>query len=153
MLIKNKRGWIRIVEAFVAVLIIAGVLLVVINKGYIGKTDISQKVYDSQLSILREIELDDTLRQSIITAVIDEENGLEETSTTHLPQNINDKIDSRTPDYLSCKAKICALDKICNLAIIPDKAKEKDIYTQSVAISATLTNYNPRQLKLFCWVK
>jgi hypothetical protein len=30
---KNNKGWIEIVEAFVAVLLVAGVLLFVLNKG------------------------------------------------------------------------------------------------------------------------
>ena len=39
----NKKAWIRIIEAFVALLLITGVLLIVINKGYIGKEDVSSK--------------------------------------------------------------------------------------------------------------
>ncbi|MBD3247200.1 hypothetical protein GF378_01110, partial [Candidatus Pacearchaeota archaeon] len=54
---KDKRGWIRIIEAFIAVLLVAGALLIVINQGYIGKADISEQVYEVQLAILREIEL------------------------------------------------------------------------------------------------
>ncbi|GAJ11607.1 unnamed protein product, partial [marine sediment metagenome] len=65
---KNKRGWIRIVEAFVAILLVTGVLLVIINKQYIGKDDISAKVYDVELSILREIQSDTALRDSILQA-------------------------------------------------------------------------------------
>jgi hypothetical protein len=30
---------------------------------------------------------------------------------------------------------------------------EKNIYSKSMAISATRTNYNPRIIKLFCWSK
>ena len=63
---RNKRGWIRIVEAFIAVLLVAGILLFVINKGYIGRRDISQQVYDAQLAVLREIQLNDTLRTQIL---------------------------------------------------------------------------------------
>src|SRR3989344_493349 len=65
-IIYDKRGWIRVVEAFVAILLIVGVLLFVINKGYIGKKDISKQVYDAEISVLREIELDDNLREEIL---------------------------------------------------------------------------------------
>ena len=143
---KNRRGWIRIVEAFVAILLIVGVLLIVINKGYIGKADISEKVYIAQLSILREIEVDDSLRAEILNAhpipvVLDQFNA-------KVPY-VKNKIDTRTPDYLTCEGKICALDEICALT----SNIQKDIYAQAVAITATKEVYSPRQLKLFCWVK
>ncbi len=134
---RNKRGWIRIVEAFIAVLLIAGALLFVINKGYIGKSDISEQVYEIQLSVLREIELDNNLRNQLLEITIEEA----------IPVAINTKINQRVPDYLNCSAKICALDVICSL----DEYVDTDVYAQAVAIAAQGTVYSPRQLKLFCW--
>jgi hypothetical protein len=136
-MVKNKRGWIRIVEAFIAVLLIAGVLLFVINKGYIGKRDISEQVYTVQLAVLREIELDDTLRTQVLEADIEGE----------VPQDIEDKVEDRIPDYLTCEAKICELDSVCAL----DSFIEKDVYAQPVAIATQGDNPEMRQLKLFCW--
>ena len=132
----NKRGWIKIVEAFIAILLVAGVLLFVINKGYIGKADISDKVYDAEISILREIELDDNLRSQILQSELDE-----------VPQGIIDKVGQRKPDYLTCEAKLCKLDEICEM----DTYIEKDVYSQSVAIAADKQKFDPRQLRLFCW--
>ena len=104
----EKRGWVKIVEAFIALLLIAGVLLIVIDKGYIAKTDISSKVYDAEISILREIELDDNLREDILDSDLPMywDNEL-------FPQNLKNRIDERTPSYLECKAKICEMDEIC----------------------------------------
>lgn len=137
----NKRGWIRIVEAFVAILLIAGTLLIVINKGYIGKKDISKDVYEIETSILREIELDDNLRAEILNANLDEVNEGNAPKT-------RDKINVRKPDYLECRAKICKMNEIC---VLDSLDIEKEIYAQSVAISASLDTYDPRQLRLFCW--
>ena len=146
---RNKRGWIRIVEAFIAILLVTGVLLVVINRGYIGKADISEQVYAVQLAVLREIQLDDSLRTSILRV-----------NETDLPVNytgfndtkfyliaVKNKILSRTPEYLTCEARICKLDLVC----MQDEFINKDVYAQSVAITADLDIYSPRQLKLFCW--
>lgn len=138
MITKNKRGWIKIVEAFIAIMLVAGVLLFVINKGYIGKADISDRVYQAQLSILREIELDDNLRTQILNADL---NGT-------VPQEVLDKINQRKPDYLTCVAKICKMDVICESDEIP---LDKDIYAQPVAITTDSTSFDPRQIKLFCW--
>ena len=137
MVMKNKRGWIKIVEAFIAILLVAGVLLLVINKGYIGRRDISEQVYQAQLAILREIELDSNLREKVLNTNLDGE----------VPQEILDKIQTRKPDYLTCEVKICKLEMICEL----DRYIDADVYAQPVAITAEGETYNPRQLKLFCW--
>ncbi len=135
--IKQRRGWIRIFEAVIALLLITGVVLTLINKGYLSKENISEKVYKSQLTVLREIEKDQNLRQLILT------------STGDVPQEVHGKISKRMPNYLECDSKICKLDEICSLASYPDK----DVFAQSVAITATTQTYAPKQLKMFCWVK
>lgn len=134
---KNNRGWIRIVEAFIAILLVAGVLLVVINRGYIGKADISDQVYETELAVLREIQLDGGLRIQILNADIE----------GNVPVDIVNKINERIPDYLTCKSKICELEVICEM----DKYIDKDVYAQAVAIATEGDNPNFRQLKLFCW--
>ncbi|MFA4952999.1 MAG: hypothetical protein WC584_02145 [Candidatus Pacearchaeota archaeon] len=143
-MLNGKRGWIRIVEAFVAILLILGVLLIVINKGYIGKKDISKQVYDAEISILREIELNDNSRKEILSLTLDEKGVV--VTEENLP-NIYQTIMERSPEYLECNARVCELDKICIIENI-----DKDVYAQAVAISATNEIYKPRQLKLFCWV-
>ena len=142
----NKKGWIKIVEAFIAILLVAGVLLIVINQGYIGKKDISSDVYDVEVSILREIQLNDALRDDILNA---EPIPIK---WDDFPPNIKTKIIDRTPNYLDCEAEICEMDEVCEL----DEYPEKDVYAQSVAITTTLETPEEqqlRQLKLFCWVK
>jgi len=145
---KNKRGWIRIVEAFVAVLLVTGVVLVIIDRGYIEKEDISTKVYKAQLSILREVESDDCLREDILNVEelpVSWENFNEENNLL----DVKERILKRVPNYLECEARICALTDICEF----DKDYNIDIYAQAVGVTATLEIYDPRQLKLFCWVK
>lgn len=148
MVIKNKKGWIRIVEAFVAILLVAGVLLIVINQGYIGKKDLSSQIYGVEISILREIQLNDTLRDDVLNAG---EPPVGWDNAT-FPQSIKDKIIERVPNYLDCKSQICWMDEICEL----DEYPEKDVYAQSVAITTTLETPEEqqlRQLKFFCWAK
>ncbi len=147
--IKNRRGWIKIVEAVVAILIILGVILMIINSGNTPKEDISEKVYNAEYLMLREIELDQTLREDILNV-----------SNSSLPVdwpyfnvtgliNVANRIIEKTPDYLECEAKLCQLNKICTI----DRYQDKDLYAKSIAITTSLNVYSPRQLKLFCWVK
>ena len=149
---KNKRGWVKIVEAFISVLLVAGALLIVINQGYIGKSSNSEKIYEVQNSILREIELNEDLRTEILEITDGTGTILKDTDATKI------KIDERLPDYLKCIAKVCALDAICELkdgdATGDEKAEmaEKNIYAHTVAIAVEGSTFNPKQLKLFCWV-
>jgi len=145
MMGNEKRGWIRIVEAFVSILLIAGAVLVLMNEGYIAKTDISQKVYDAELSILRDIELDETLR----TEVLELEDSILplELSDSEFPLSVKTRIAERKPNYINCNAYICKLEDLCEFM----QDFEDNLYVQAVGITANLQIYNPRQVKLFCW--
>lgn len=145
-IIKDKHGWIEIVEAFVAVLLVAGVLLIVLNKGYLQKTDISNRVYEAELSILREVQTNDSLRTKILTVAEPMPVPWED---TRFPSELKDKITVRTPDYLYCVGKICNMTQTC----VTTENTGKDIYSQAVTISSTLQTLGYRKLNLFCWTK
>jgi hypothetical protein len=142
---RSKSGWIEIVEAFVAVLLIVGVLLIVLNKGYLEKRDISEMIYETQLSILREIQTNDTLRTKILDIPEPMPVAWED---ERFPVELKDKIIKRTPNYLECIGKICDMTQSCTI-----ESKEKEIYSQSVAITSTLQTLSYRKLNLFCWMK
>lgn len=149
-IIKNKKGWIEIVEAFVAILLIVGVILIILNKGYIEKRGISETVvYEVELSILREIQKNDTLRTDISNAP---EPLPIEWDDERFPASVKDKIIARTPTYLECIGKICSMTEVCNLRET-EEIKEKDIYAQSGTIVSTLEGVYYRQLNLFCWTE
>lgn len=147
VILKNKRGFIRILEAFIAILLITGVILVVLDRGYFERTDITAQIYDTEVSILREIELDNSLREQVLE--VSQENLPLKWSSQDFPSQVKERIIQRTPDYLECSANICELVDICGL----ENYVEVDVYVQSVAITANLELYRPRQLKLFCWTK
>jgi len=141
----NKKGWIRIIEAFVAILLVAGVVLVVIGRGNFQREDISQIVHDAEFSILREIQLNDTLREEILGT-----NGtIEWKDFPSQAPKTRDKIESRIPSYLECSANICRTSDPCFLA----EEQERDVYAETVIITSNLQTFNPRLLKLFCWEK
>jgi hypothetical protein len=145
-LTKNRKGWIQIVEAFVAVLLIAGVMLIMLNKDSFSRKDISNSVYEAELSILREIQTNNTLRAEIINAP---EPLPIEWENIRFPLEVKDKITVRTPDSLYCIGKICPMNETCTLG----GDKGKDVYSQSVVISSTLQAVSYRQLNIFCWAK
>ena len=143
---KNRKGWIKIVEAFTSILLIAGALIIIINSLGLRVPDSSIFVYDSEYAILKEIQLDNSLRNSILQTTIpagdDEENNI--------PQNVLDKIDLRKPAYLECEAKLCEIQDDCVLNTIP---ADRNIFVQSAFFGAEQDLYSPRKLNLFCWAQ
>ena len=135
---KNRRGWIKIVEAFIGIMLVTIIFLIVLNKGFENKDDDFSRIHEAEIVILREIQLDNELRNSVLD--VDPVGG--GLSWTGFP---NEKV----PNYLVCEAKICNIGDLCVL----NDPLQTDIYSESVIISATLTEFDPKQLKLFCWKK
>lgn len=142
MIIKNKRGWIRIIEAFIAILLICGILFVSLDSGRVigGET---RKIYSMEQSMLKEVQLDKVSREEILGFTV---LPSEWDAFSH---ELKNQIGKRKLNYIDCKGKICALDDLCELEELP----EENIYVQEIAIFADSVDYNPRKLKLFCWEK
>ena len=144
----NKKGWIRIVEASIAILFIAGVVLVVINNNELdGNDDVSLKILDAEISVLREIQLNSSLRVEVLSSSFPIESG-----EPGFPEKVREKIDSKTPGYLTCVSKICSIIDECVLTA----ENSGSVYAESVLITTnpeTAPPYSPRKLKIFCWGK
>jgi hypothetical protein len=148
---KQKKGWIRIVEAVIALLIITGALLIAIGGGHLKK-DISQKVYDEELIILKEISKDKDMREAIVAVPLTNTPTAWNDFDAHSLSGVKNKIEERTPSYLACVARICRLDTICE-SQDTSLPIDDSVYARSIAITATSTEYNPKQLKIFCYEK
>ncbi len=139
--IKDKHGWIRIVEAMVAILLIAGFLTLIIENYPNGERDLTDKIYLTENIILREIELNSTYRNYVLSvdSSVDFEN---------FNSNLKNQIINRTPEYLECEGKICDFeyDSACNINSV-----KEEIYARSILIAANSTKYEPKILKIFCW--
>jgi hypothetical protein len=145
---KNKRGWVKLVEVFIAILLLAGVLFIISNKGSSDKKSFNEDISKKETAILRDIELNNTMRTEILN--IDSASfPIEWDDFGPGLQDVKDRILYLTPQNMNCEAKICLLNDICTFGGTLDK----DIYAESVVISADLSTYSPRQLKLFCMMK
>jgi len=145
-LLRNRKGWIEVVEAAFSIMLIAGVILIVINQNSSSNTDISDKVYNIEVSILKEIQTNETIREDIANVPLPLPSAW---GSPGFPGSVKDKIGSRIPNYLNCTAKICFLNDSCSLG----ESVDKDIYSQSIAITAVLNQQVYRQVNLFCWQK
>ena len=145
----NKRGWLKVVESFIAIMLVMAIVLVVISNKDTRKDDASLAFYNTEKSILKEIQLNNTLRSEIINTPEGTEGG-----ETGFPEQTKSKIETKTPSQINCTAKICSPSDICLLTdekITLLGIKEKNVYVESVMITSTFDTFSPRVLKLFCW--
>jgi len=138
MVIKNKKGFLRILEAFIAIILIAGVLgfFYVNNAQKQNKNEVGQNL---ARIILEEIANDNNLRGIILadTAGTDAEIDLK----------ISELIEKSGGGY-KYSFKICELNEIC----IPDNLpKDKEIISGEISVSATLNEQKFKKITLSLW--
>jgi signal transduction histidine kinase len=128
---RNKKGWLRIVEAFVAILLIMIVGLVIVQRGKTQEQNVSEKIYEIEADILKEVFAKYTIDEIVDFEKLDD---------------IGDYVDTRAPNTLQCEIQLCDINSNdCDDAIneIPE-----EYYTQSMPIIE-----KNQQFKIFCWIR
>lgn len=129
----DTKAWIRIVEAFFAILIVLGAVVVIMSKQPI-QNNIGSDVYDRQANILQIVSNNETLRSDILVG----DNS-----------RVNSAISFIIPSSWEFSTAICNPNDICN----GDIPLDREVYSSEVLISSNLTYYNVKKLRFFVWVK
>ena len=143
---KNKRGWMRILEATISVLLITGVLLVVYSEHNLSSKGIDDYVSNLQKKILKDISFNEILRNFVLD---DSVLNVGSTEFGILNSFVNQSIAQPPFNY---SLVICDLGNPCNMG--PQIFKDTlsyEIHSEEIIISANITSYNPRKVKLFLW--
>jgi len=130
----NRKAWLRILEAFLAIVIVLSTVLIIMVKQK-PQTDISGVVYETQRQVLDIISKNDSLRNDI------------------LMQNnarINNMIFNLVPGNWNYSTNICNIKLICPN---PVRVYETEVYTTEVIVTSNLTEYSPKKLRFFVWAK
>ena len=130
---RNKKGWIRIFEAVLAVLLIASVLVMFYVRSFETSKN-SERVYNLEKAILEDIVLDNHYRQMIL------ENNLVE-----VDNYIKIRVVKLLPGF-NYSISICNPEDIC-----PSPYYDREIYSSERIVSANLEQYSPKKLKIFIW--
>jgi len=136
----NKRGWVRIIEAGMGILIIIGALLIIANsKKTYSEPDISYKLS----GILEEISQNSALRNSIITD--------DEGAKSQVEDFIEEKMNGQELDY---DIEICDANDECS----SDRdTGTGDVWSSERIISINIDNINqyssPKKLMVYAWRK
>jgi hypothetical protein len=131
---QSKKAWMRIVEAFIAVILIMTVMLVVVERQRLGSNSL-EEIQIKQKNILSLVSRDDVLRNELLS--------WRATLT-------NEKIKYLVPAGYNYSIELCKYDQICPLNFtVP-----ADVFSDETLIVANLTQYDPDnavKLKLFFW--
>lgn len=143
---RNKRGWIRILEATIAVMIVAGVLVVVYAKQIDRGTGSVDYFHNLQRQILMDISASSNLRLMVL-------NG----DGAGVSLFVGGKIPVAFGYYL----RICGLGDVSDFCKINDvgvvaEIRDKDVFVEEIVVSADLGNgsnaeYAPKKVRLFVW--
>ena len=142
----KKRGWIRILEATIAVLIVAGVLVVFYAEQSDGGSGSADYIYNLQKQILIGVSSSSDLRLMVLN---DNESGL------------NLSIAEEVPGSFGYYVRICELGNVTDFCKIDNpgvvaEIRNKDVFVEEIIVSADLgdgTNekYEPKKVRLFVW--
>ena len=128
---RNKKAWLRIAEAFIAILLITGVMVFLYSET--DKPSKSAEVYNVEKVILDEIAFNESLRSAVLN---------------NDTVSIKNFVAIRIPAGFNFTINICDVDNICGLV----KYKE-GVFASEGIISSNLTSYKPKKIKIFMWLE
>jgi hypothetical protein len=140
----NKKGWIRIVEATIAILIIISVLLSISK---IRQNKLERDLSENINPLLTEIAKNTTTREIIL-----EDNDSSFIAESTIRNFVTTKL--KVFPYIENNVTICGLNESCGyLEFYPSNVKG-NVYAGFRIISSVLTNTKPpKKVNLFLWIK
>lgn len=163
---RNKRGWIRILEATISVLIISSAMLLIYSQHPYREQSAGDYIYDLEWEILDDIASSVSLRLVILDRINLDPNPPYYEIENDAYRDLDDFIASKIPTSFGYVFRICELptsDTIEDATFCKMKeqdllaSREYDVFVRDVIISAELgedkndVEYNPRKVRLFVW--
>lgn len=140
MAIKNKKAFLRIIEVMLAITILSGIVLYTYYlSSPVRYRSLEDYIETYQKKILYEITNNNELRNLVL---VGNESESELNNYFFVPENLNYSI--RICEFSASKP--CNLDNDLFVKLI-----EKEIYVDETIITANLTYYSPKQVRLFIW--
>lgn len=138
-MVKNKRGWLKIFEASIAIIIILSTILIIRNLGTNTEVD-NNYIIDLEGEILRELSESDELRMEIV-------NGTNW-------ENVSIFIKERLPSNWNFSFRVCNSTGPCEFE---EDYPNTEVFVQERAIYGVLSKgaYSNewRRIRLFVWRK
>ena len=125
----NKGGFLRILEAIIAVILIMSVMFLLFNKTRTSnEPDLSEKARN----ILEEVASNFTMREAVLN---NNKSIVDNYISTKIPES-----------YLKFETRICEVDEACGK---PEYVG--NLYSAERIISSTIETLGPKKIRLFIW--
>lgn len=131
----DKHGWLRVIEAFIGIIMILGIVLIIMLRPASKDLTVQQETIKLEKFILDKVTADPTLRSQVLASDVSGVYGV---------------LKESVPVGISYVARVCNYDEICALGMVVPY----DVYTQEALVSSNLTYYEPKKVKmirLFFW--
>lgn len=130
----NKRGWLRVFEAVLSILLVTSVVLLLYSQQKVG--DSSTTISDFGDKVLEDISFNFSLRSAVFS---DDNESLAKFISGQFPANIGFEV------------RICELNVLeyCTLS----QVIQSDVFVSEKIFASNITDYNPKRVKLFLWQK
>jgi hypothetical protein len=130
---KDKRGWLRIFEASLAIVMLTGVVLYVYTAQK-AAADESEFFYNMEDKLLKDFAENAVLRHSIFSG-----------DNITLIEYANKTIGSA----YGFQIRICSLNEPCGLSVLTNAA----VYSEDRIFASNVTDYKPTKVRVFIWEK
>ena len=133
----NKKGWMRIMEATIAVMIVSGVMVSVYSSQS-SRGAGSEEYYEG---LQKDVMLDISSRSDLRNDVLSGETA-----------NLIIFTDNNIPTSLDYFLKICPLGEVCKMdENVFISTIDRNVYVEETIISSNVTEYNPSVFTFFIW--
>ena len=140
---KNTKGWLKIVEAFLAILLLITILLLAVNTRYLN-VEKDQIFYNEESKILKSFQINETIRNEILKV-----NPPLNSSDSEFPSLIRESVENQIPVGMNCSITICNTGVVCD----PSLEISKSVFVKEILIIGNQTKYSPRIINLACYKK
>ncbi|MEK6918859.1 MAG: hypothetical protein AABW73_02360 [Nanoarchaeota archaeon] len=137
----DKKGIIRIIESFLAILLILGATVLVFSRFTDNNLE-SQSISSNEKAIMEQLANNAELRGIIINTDVNNDNGV----ATSVDQKIIDFVSKRVQAGYEYEIKICKLESIC-----ASSSYHEQVFAEERVISSNINDYSPRKIKIYEW--
>lgn len=140
-IIRNKKGWIKVLEAFISIVLLLGLLFVIVNTQERKNSDEIHMIKIER--IIEDIRINETLRNEIII----QSNLPIHSNQSGFSQTLKNFIESK--NYDGCSMGICESNDSCDLL----ENIKGEVFTKESFFVGNDEMFSPRKLKIFCIVE
>ncbi len=153
MVTKNKKGFIRTLEAVIAIILILGFIFWITPKVVEFEEKVPENVANAKDFILNQILSEKEYSECVLFASEGEcESVLSDSSEGSCKDIIiNELIEDNIPHGYSYHCEICSSSGSCTNLPEPDKTLKKSVYTGSIFVYGSSTNY--KVFRIYIWEK